>query len=176
MSDIYITSDTHFNHRNILMLQGRPFDDVDEMNQSMIENWNRTIGKKDEVWFLGDFGMDNKSCTWRLAEIIEMLNGEINLVIGNHDEHYKDLLRWHKWKSIQHYKKISLNKKSYILSHYPFASWNGQNKQRMHFHGHCHGTLSTKLPYRYDVGVDCHNYTPLHLETFSQEMESWETI
>ena len=174
---IWITSDTHFNHRNIVDLQGRPFANVDEMNECMIENWNRTVGKNDEVWHLGDFGMDNKVSKWRLQDIFNSLNGRLNLVLGNHDEHYKDLIRWG-WNSVQHYKKIKSDGKRAILCHYPLASWNGQNKWNsddnksatIHFHGHCHGTLKSHLPYRDDVGVDVYDYTPQNYEML------WDTV
>lgn len=179
---IWITADTHFNHRNIIDLQGRPFANVDEMNECMIENWNRTIGVKDEVWHLGDFGLDNRAAKLRLEDILKSLHGNINLVMGNHDEHYKDLPRWG-WQSVQHYKKIKSNGKRAILSHYPFASWNGQNKWQsednstatIHFHGHCHGTLRTKMSFRQDVGVDVFNYTPQNYEALWDTTALWDS-
>lgn len=181
MSDIWITSDTHFNHKNIVMLQGRPFTDVDEMNECMVENWNRTVGKNDEVWHLGDFGMQNRQAKWSLEEIFKMLNGRINLIMGNHDEHYKDLPRYG-FQSVQHYKKIKSDGRRAILCHYPFQSWNGQNNwgkenpigATVHFHGHCHGTLKSHIPYRDDVGVDCYQYTPQHYESLWDQVVLWE--
>ena len=75
---IFYTSDTHFCHKNILQHENRPFNDIDEMDTALIEQWNKTVGKKDTVYHLGDFvlgdyqvGKDplatqwgNSSCSW----------------------------------------------------------------------------------------------------------------
>lgn len=171
---IWLTADTHFNHANILTLQGRPFKTTDEMNTRMIFNWNSAIQDNDEVWFLGDIGMDNKLHT-PLADIFSHLRGRKHLIRGNHDDQAKKVLQY-PWESVQHYKKISHNKESYILCHYPLASWDGQNKGRIHFHGHCHGTLREKLPRRYDVGVDVWGYMPQNLEVLSDSIKLWDPM
>lgn len=171
---IWLTADTHFNHANIIHLQGRPFDNCAEMNNTMVANWNNTIGLNDEVWFLGDLGMDNKLHT-PLKDIFDALNGRKHLIRGNHDDQAKKVLKY-PWESVQHYKKISHNKESYILCHYPLASWDGSNKGRIHFHGHCHGTLREKLPRRYDVGVDVWNYMPQNLEVLSDCIKLWDPM
>ncbi len=51
----FFTSDTHFNHANIIRFCNRPFKDVEQMNEVMIANWNNVIGKDDTVFHLGDF-------------------------------------------------------------------------------------------------------------------------
>ena len=82
----WFISDTHFNHKNIIAYQNRPFASVQEMNTTMIENWNRTVSRKDEVFFLGDLSFkQNKDA---LRELIASLNGYKILLIGNHDRRY----------------------------------------------------------------------------------------
>ena len=56
----YFIADTHFNHKNILKYCNRPFSNVKEMNEKLIENWNNTVKKDDVVYMLGDFCMGNK--------------------------------------------------------------------------------------------------------------------
>jgi len=80
----FFTSDLHFGHQNIIKYADRPFSSVDEMNETLIENWNSVVrpGVEDEVWVLGDFAMGKIADTLPLAK---RLNGFKLLVPGNHD-------------------------------------------------------------------------------------------
>jgi calcineurin-like phosphoesterase family protein len=78
---IYFSSDHHFNHFNVITYCSRPFSTIDEMNESLIQKWNDTVGPKDVVWYLGDFSLSRKA-----LPIVSRLNGEIHLIPGNHDK------------------------------------------------------------------------------------------
>jgi len=78
--NIFFTSDTHFGHKNILKYCNRPFVNVEEMDEVMIERWNGRIGKNDSVYHLGDFSFSSNPKTY-----FERLNGKKILIIGNHD-------------------------------------------------------------------------------------------
>ncbi len=80
--EIYVISDTHFNHKNIIDYCNRPFKDIDEMNNTIIYNWNRIVKKDDIVYHLGDFFLGSK---FDLKDIVDRLNGAIYLIRGNHD-------------------------------------------------------------------------------------------
>ncbi len=77
----FFTSDTHFNHANIIKFCNRPFKDVEQMNDVMIANWNSVIGKDDTVFHLGDFCLGG-AAEW--TKILDRLNGKIYLIMGNH--------------------------------------------------------------------------------------------
>ena len=77
----FFTSDTHFNHANIISFCNRPFKDVEQMNEVMIANWNHVIGKDDSVFHLGDFCLGG-AAEW--TKILDRLNGKIYLIMGNH--------------------------------------------------------------------------------------------
>ena len=86
----WLISDTHFDHANIIDLCARPFVDVDEMNNILMDNWNDTVNKQDKVYFLGDMG--NPKNYW-----LNQLNGEIVVIEGNHDkdkENTKNMRNW----------------------------------------------------------------------------------
>lgn len=80
MSEIFVCSDMHFGHANIIKYCNRPFRDVDHMDEALIENWNEVVRPGDLVYHLGDFcwGADATKYTSRL-------NGDIVNIRGNHD-------------------------------------------------------------------------------------------
>ena len=50
MGKIFVTSDTHFNHKNIIEYCKRPFKDTLEMNEYIIEKWNSVVKDEDIVY------------------------------------------------------------------------------------------------------------------------------
>jgi len=77
--NVWITSDTHFNHANIIKYCNRPFANVEEMNDTIVKNWNDTIAKEDLVYFLGDLCFGDQDF-W-----LNKLHGRIQWIRGNHD-------------------------------------------------------------------------------------------
>lgn len=80
----FFTSDTHFNHDNIIKFCNRPFKSVERMNEVLIKNWNARVKPEDTVIHLGDFCYKAKT-KLNPQEIIDRLNGNIVFVKGNHD-------------------------------------------------------------------------------------------
>lgn len=78
----FVTSDQHFNHRNMWEKFGRPFTSTSEMNETMIQKWNDAVSDEDTVYVLGDFFMGARKS---IKPIIGSLNGTIILLPGNHD-------------------------------------------------------------------------------------------
>lgn len=78
----FFTSDTHFGHERAIELCNRPFRNAQEMNDTIIKNWNERVGKDDIVFHLGDFAMHPRSA---IPDLVKALNGQIVLVAGNHD-------------------------------------------------------------------------------------------
>lgn len=79
---IFLTSDTHFSHKNIIRYCNRPYADVSYMNQGMIDAWNSVVNDGDIVYHLGDFSMHEKS----VKHYLDRLYGIKVLIRGNHDE------------------------------------------------------------------------------------------
>ena len=164
--DIFFTSDCHFFHNNIISHCNRTFENVDEMNDQLIYNWNSTVSKKDMTYVLGDFSAYvPKNKFFDLEKILKALNGQKVLIIGNHD--HKKTLNFKGWSCVKDYHEIKHNKRRYCMSHYPFKSWRGSHKgekSAIQCFGHCHHTLTTLEPYQIDVGVDGWNFTPISID------------
>ena len=120
--NIFFTSDTHFWHENIIKFCNRPFSSIEEMNDTIIENWNKVVGKNDIVFHLGDFCFCGSD---KFKELIEKLNGRIYLILGNHD--WKIIKNWHasKFEGVYQQLVIKVNGKKIYLNHFPFLCYAG---------------------------------------------------
>ena len=163
---IYVTSDPHFYHGNIIKYKNRPFSGFWEMNAVMADNWNRTVGADDEVYILGDLTLRDGEIA---EQTLEGLHGRKYLVRGNHDYFAADYrgksLEWAK-----DYHELTVGNDLFVLCHYPFAEWNRQRRGAYHLHGHQHNHSDYNLRQRreglrrYDVGVDANGFAPVPLE------------
>ena len=150
----YFTADLHVNHAKILQYCNRPFSSVEEMNETLINNWNDRVQPEDTVYHLGDFGWGSVD---KLLPIFNRLNGKRKILIkGNHDKEGVKL----PWTSIHDMLEVRIDNKIYQLSHYPMRSWNKSFHGARHLFGHCHGTLSPH-GLSCDVGVDCWKFSPV---------------
>lgn len=133
----YITSDLHFGHKNIIKYENRPFQDVEEMDNCLINMWNNTVNDNDLVYILGDFSWYGGAKT---IEILKRLKGRKILIVGNHDCNYLDKIDFDKslFEEICYYKEIKRNKRLICMMHYPIANWNGEEHGSIHLFGHIH--------------------------------------
>jgi len=83
---ILFTADTHFGHRNIIRHSNRPFENVHEMDEALIANWNKVIKQTDTVYHLGDIAVLRPE---RTREILDRLKGKNYLICGNHERSTK---------------------------------------------------------------------------------------
>lgn len=120
MSRTLFTSDTHWYHKNIIKYSGRPFEDVQEMNEKLINRWNTAVRPQDNVYHLGDFSFGNYDQT---KNILKRLAGHKHFVKGNHDEVFEknpDLYDY--FDSVQNYKELKINGQHLVLFHFPIAT------------------------------------------------------
>lgn len=164
----FFTSDTHFSHANIIKYENRPFKNVNEMDEYLIEKWNNKVNKNDEVYHLGDFAFAPSN---RIREILNKLNGRIYLIWGNHDKEIKhNRSIQEKFIFCREYYSLKINNLPIILFHYPIAVWDRQHHGSIHFYGHIHSNLDNHHPLvvelknAYNVGVDVNNFEPKTLE------------
>jgi len=142
MNKKFYISDLHFDHASAIDLDGRPFKTVEEMNITLIENWNSVVDKDDEIYILGDFCWKTQK---RWIELLDQLNGVKYLIRGNHDLKKMPVRLKKKFKSIYDYVVIKDNGRHVVLSHYPIASWYGMYRGWIHLYGHVHATYDETL-------------------------------
>ena len=170
MNKIYFTSDLHFGHANIIRFCNRPYENVEEMDRALIENWNSVIDKDDTVYVLGDVFF----CKFNDAlKIMDQLNGHKNLVYGNHDKVIRnnDILQKRFSLILDDLDEITIDNHKVILCHYPMWSWNQASRGSIQLHGHIHSNEPVQPDKRqYDVGVDNNNYFPVSWDDIKKKM------
>jgi calcineurin-like phosphoesterase family protein len=150
---------------------------VQRHDEALIANWNAKVPQDAAVYFLGDFSF-NKDNTRNIAA---RLNGKIFFIRGNHDhgiERCSDSFGW-----IRDYYELKVKDpdsprggtRKIILCHYAMRVWNGSHHSNYMLYGHSHGTLpDDPNALSFDVGVDCHNYTPLSYDDVKRIMRQKE--
>ena len=169
-TNLYFISDLHIGHGNVIKFDERPFKNVNEMHQVMIENWNKKISDDDIVYFLGDLFYKVKSNFAK--SFVHQLNGDIKVILGNHDR-FSKLASFDRFSDIQSYQRVKVKtediNQDLILFHFPILTWDKHHKDSWHLHGHSHHNLSKTVYGRnhyykrkvLDVGCNGHDYTPL---------------
>lgn len=193
--NVYLTSDLHFGHRNVIRFCDRPYVDEKDMATGLIKNWNDTVKPNDFIFSLGDFSW------WtgrhEVKKLVEQLHGKKYFIPGNHcKEGMYELVDdkdFHECSDIVHlyirgqegdprFKDVKVYE--IVLCHYPCACFSHSDYSNCyHFFGHIHSRaghpmsefgkpIHIKPGKMLDVGVDRHNYTPIDLfEAIKQAQE-----
>lgn len=136
LEHIWLISDTHFNHTNIIKYCNRPFADADKMNHGLISNWNANVKADDFVFHLGDYALTNES---KGMAILAALNGTKALIRGNHDGKSLNFYETIGFSSVSKYAFIVLpNGIRIFLSHRPGDTPPNNEYYDLHFYGHIH--------------------------------------
>ena len=173
----FITADTHFGHKAMINFAGRPFREVDHMDNGMVAAWNTKVPKNAVVYHLGDFSFLRPE---RTIALLRRLNGTIRLVRGNHDGNNlnAEVLSQFDWAR-DLYESRTENGTKIIMCHYPLMTWKGSHRGVLHCHGHSHGNLFDSGTTRVDVGVDTtDDYAPLSYPELMQRFEgrTYQTV
>jgi calcineurin-like phosphoesterase family protein len=164
---IWLISDTHFDHANIIRYCGRPFDSVEIMNRTMLDNWNNTVAPDDLVYFLGDmtFGRNHRETGYWLSR----LNGRIVFVRGSHDRRKEiggdNILK------VVNIGIIQVEDISFLLIHDAFNpavnGWDGWI-----IHGHNHNNRPFLDGNRINISVEVIGYKPISLHDILDKVKN----
>jgi calcineurin-like phosphoesterase family protein len=170
----FFTSDTHFDDPYSIEYFNRPFQNVGEMNQVMVEKWNSVVAEEDTVYHLGDFTLDAID---HFTKWVKQLHGTIKILPGSHDQPWlKDFVGSEKVQLLQPLESLEFpeliagkSPQVIVLCHYSMQVWDRSNQGSWHLFGHSHGRLQG-IGLSVDVGVDCTEFEPLSLEAVRSRM------
>ena len=156
--DPYFTSDTHYFHVNVIPYCDRPFSSIEEMNETLVANFNARVTPADTTYLLGDFALGPSS---NVALVRALLNGRIILIRGNHDRKRNFMLN-SGFDEVHKELVIELGGKRVYLHHQPMPQhhWQGAD---LHFCGHVHNKWVLRDGI-YNVGVDVRGFRPVTME------------
>lgn len=179
MSEIFFTSDTHFCHNKNFIYAARGFSTIEDMNEAIIERWNKTVNPTDIIYHLGDVMLGDNELG---LNCLKQLNGKIHIIYGNHCT----ASRIHLYETLDNIIDIKiadiLKYKGYhlYLSHYPTFTGNYEDSGKalkgivLNLYGHTHQTTNFYEDnfFMYHVGVDSHNLTPVSFEEIIEDIKN----
>lgn len=147
-SRLFVMSDLHYNHKNVIKMDNRNFDSIEDMNTSILNELKEKLKPDDVLFDLGDlfWRCDIGVCRDFLDNIPTK---NIYKILGNHDS-YELFLPGNnnlcdKFKVIADILDIRVDYKGkeyqVNLCHYPILDWNHMYHGGIHIHGHTHGHL-----------------------------------
>ena len=172
---IYLTSDLHFGHDREFIWKVRGYDSVEHMNTRQVEKWNAIVDSDDDVYVLGDVVLGDP----KNIEYVRRLNGEIHIVLGNHDTLTREQM-YRELPNVVEVAEIGIRLKykkyHFVLTHYPMLTGNLEKESlkqmSLNLYGHTHQLTNfyNDMPLMYHVGVDSHNGYPVLVDDIIEEM------
>lgn len=181
MSKVYLTSDWHLFHDNIIKYCNRPFADTKEMGEAIIRNYFDVVTAKDKIFFLGDLTIKRRKDKYfeKLKTIFSLLPGEKYLVQGNHDYFSNEDYLGMGFKSVS---KV-IRTKEYTLIHDTNNLEMNLDLDSLIIHGHKHflkpmnnfqNSFLNAMPC-YDCGVDANGFKPVELSVIKSRLNGKNT-
>lgn len=181
---LFIISDTHFYHDNIVKFQGRD-EQLERLigpdraaridhNEFMVERWNSVVRPHDRVLHLGDLYFWRGNGPQKFARhVAPRLNGAKFLVMGNHDRDDPEVYECLGFQVVEPF-ALEIDGVKVSFDHYPYS--HDQSPEGLHIHGHIHnngypitadwqdGTVPRR-PNQINVSVEVIDFTPVRLRS-----------
>lgn len=168
----FVTSDTHFGHKNILGFKRsdgsplRPFKTIDEHDDILVDNWNSVVKQEDKIYHLGDVTFASN------LNIMKRLNGHKILIKGNHDKlKPKEYLKY--FSDIRAMARITQDESydfSLCMTHIPLHPSCINPRFGYNIHGHLHANNLNDMHY-INVCVEHTFFTPVAIETIRDQLK-----
>lgn len=165
MGEIWFSSDLHLNHDKFFVWKERGFSSVEEMNTTLIDNFNECVKTQDTLYLLGDNWL-NCSVEEGITLLHQIRCKDIRFIFGNHDSLQRREVLKEVGTPLGWAEMIKDAKKYYLLSHYPTQTANYDDEWATavrNIHGHTHQTsaINSANDFQINVGVDAWNCRPV---------------
>jgi calcineurin-like phosphoesterase family protein len=163
---VWLWSDQHFGHNNIINFSNRPYPNVKLMEECLIGNYNDYVSHNDICIWVGDVAFLKDDDT---NNILHQLNGYKILILGNHDVNRGKIKKLH-FDEIHLMQTIEIPVKDgrmfdLVLTHYPMHNLPDRNCVNIHGHEHVAFMHSAASPKHINVNCELHNYKPIGLQS-----------
>lgn len=193
----WFSSDWHLSHEMTIEKSGRPFKDVEEMDNTILYNMFQNCTRGDDFYYLGDLSWDRKMVE-RTYEIAKSKKIRLHWILGNHDQRWRKQFRnaiktYNKMNTMSEMMEIKLtdekgNHYPTVLCHYPMLTWNKSHYNSFFLFGHHHKTTHKadeikkfeENGKRLNVCCEFHDYKPLSeldvIQIMKTRPDNWDII
>lgn len=178
-TNIWITSDTHYQHKNITgpsvssWKSGyRNYSSIEEMNDDLVGKINSLVHEHDTLYHLGDWSFGGHQFVDEFRNRINCKN--VHLILGNHDGHIsgRNSVKRKLFSSVQDRFELMYHGYLFVMDHYPIDVWDKKHQGSYHLYGHVHGTLPDRGNRSMDVGVDTNDMKPYHIDEIIERLKN----
>lgn len=164
---IFIIGDPHLNHFNTIRYCNRPFVSAREMDNVLINNWNKVVSQEDIVYVNGDFCLAPK---YKIKEYVSLLNGRKRLIIGNHDDYGIKTYTEAGFEMVSPHPIIL--EKNWIISHEPLEEI-PENFYSVFAHVHINPSYPTITTNSFCTSVERIDYSPIEFRKIQQRIKNF---
>ena len=181
MSKVWVISDPHFHHANMLkggrIANRSQFDTLSEMHEAILDGVNAVVKPHHKLYVLGDVTLQRRYPPENL-DIVQQLQGHKRLVLGNHDHFHLSEYVFAGFEKVLAMREMA----GILFTHIPVHP--GQfYRFRGNVHGHTHDshvtttvlhedyTEQVRDPRYVNVCVEPRNYTPISLDELVAHFE-----
>lgn len=170
----YFSGDWHLGHANIIRFDGRPFSNVEEMNETIMKNVMTQLQKGDNLYYVGDFALcrDLRQVEGWMSTL-HSSGANLYFIKGNHDK--KDTIKLYQKYGVYlgEQKKIEVEGQEIVLNHYAMRVWDKSHHGTWHLYGHSHHSLKEDMnSLSFDIGINGWGYKLITMEQVEKKMST----
>lgn len=166
---LYFTSDVHFNDKDTLINDNRPFKTTKQFDKYVIKTWNKQVSKNDTIYVIGDFIDCNNDSdeNWRDSILyVKRINANVILIMGNNEDRvvkyffnndfdkFREFCLSAGFKEVYKSLDLSFMGKDFYLVHKAI----NYKKGVINLFGHSHRSCGLYKPFGLNIGCDLNHF------------------